>query len=128
MSVKNFFLRFGDNKSPQISRTFLRILAEYKMALFCNSTTFVSMHYLCSSCLSHYYYYYYYYLYFYCRYIYIFLYCYILILLYCFLIFTNSSAFIMHLSTRFPVEYLYQTILAMSYHNIIYNCWAMEIH
>ena len=35
-----FFLRFGDNKSPQISRTLLRILAEYKIALFCNSIIF----------------------------------------------------------------------------------------
>ena len=43
MSVEIFFLRFGDNKSPQISRTFLRILAEYKITLFCNSTIFVSI-------------------------------------------------------------------------------------
>ena len=35
--------RFSDIKFPQISRTFLTILAEYKMTLFCNSTTFVSM-------------------------------------------------------------------------------------
>ena len=41
--VEIFFLRFGDNNSPQISRTFLRNLAEYKIALFCNSTIFVSI-------------------------------------------------------------------------------------
>ena len=36
-------LRFGDNKSPQTSRTFLRILAEQRMALFCKSTIRVSI-------------------------------------------------------------------------------------
>ena len=40
---RDIFLRLCDNRSPGTSRTLLRALAEYKMALFCSSTVFVSM-------------------------------------------------------------------------------------
>ena len=39
----NMFSGFGINKISQISRTFLRILAEGKMTVFCNSVTRISI-------------------------------------------------------------------------------------
>ena len=37
--VNGFFLKFGGNKPPQISRTFRSILAVYNIPLFCSSTS-----------------------------------------------------------------------------------------
>ena len=41
--VHDSSLRLGDSKSPQNSRTFLRILAEFRMTVFCSSTILVSI-------------------------------------------------------------------------------------
>ena len=41
--VQNLSLRLGDSKSPQNSRTFLRILAEFRMTVFCSATILVSI-------------------------------------------------------------------------------------